>query len=681
MKKRKIRKHLALMLLVAMVLNILTPLDAFAAKNLPFGSPIYSKQMQGEIKITGNTLQRPVDSTPNINQILNGEMQINNNKFITTHLDLDDDDNTANSSSANLIIKADATVEKAYLIWGATVTGKPNAEFDKTVGPTIKFKTPKTADYQTITPTKWNQFPDVKKDYTAYADVTDLVKQGGAGTYWGADIPQGTNTNDRYGGWALVVVFKDSTQPLNDLSVYFGHAQIKAGSPEEITVTDLNTPPTGEVKTKVGFVVWEGDIKKGSSGNNPDDYVIVKKNELIENKLKDAYSHENNFFRSIISDNGELLTNRNPANLNNVGIDAKIVNADGYLDNEATEAKFTFGSSWEWYYPTILTTQIELYSPEIEITKTVINETGNDPAKVGDILEYTIVAENTSVDPATNTIAIDPLPKGVDYELDTIEVKTGSEFIKMTDGAGDDIAEYDAEKNQVVIRIGEGANATQGGTFKKGDVFEAKFKVKINEEALGAPIKNTLDINFNGSFAQGMSEAGTVSITPEPQKPDFTFEKTADKDKDYEPKVGDEITYNFTVTNTGNVTLKEISLEDNMSFINGETPVLNMTELAPTEIATASAKYKVTQADMDKGFVKNTAKVQATPPDGKVIEKSDFVRLPAEQTPSFTFEKTADKDKNYKPKVGDEIKYTFTVKNTGNVTLKEISITDNMFKG
>ncbi|WP_447440344.1 DUF7507 domain-containing protein, partial [Staphylococcus aureus] len=76
-------------------------------------------------------------------------------------------------------------------------------------------------------------------------------------------------------------------------------------------------------------------------------------------------------------------------------------------------------------------------------------------------------------------------------------------------------------------------------------------------------------------------------------------------------KAGDEVTYDFKVTNTGTVTLKDVELTDPM-FKDGVT--LKETTLAPGESTTGQAKHVVTQEEVDAGVLTNTATVKGTPP-------------------------------------------------------------------
>ena len=78
---------------------------------------------------------------------------------------------------------------------------------------------------------------------------------------------------------------------------------------------------------------------------------------------------------------GANLTNRNPASVNNLGADAKVVDAPGVVPNGATSTNVTFSTTGDFYYPAVLTTQIDLYAPTITGTKSVSNLNGNTPGQ------------------------------------------------------------------------------------------------------------------------------------------------------------------------------------------------------------------------------------------------------------------------------------------------------------
>ncbi|WP_124057900.1 DUF7507 domain-containing protein [Vaginisenegalia massiliensis] len=150
-------------------------------------------------------------------------------------------------------------------------------------------------------------------------------------------------------------------------------------------------------------------------------------------------------------------------------------------------------------------------------------------------------------------------------------------------------------------------------------------------------------------------------------------------------QVGDKITYIFTVTNTGNTTLKDVRVNDPM-FINLNIPItLASTTLAPGESTEAKAIYTVTQADLDAGHIYNHASATGTPPtqpNGQTppspVDDAEH-DVPAVENPSIHLEKTATEPEFVK--AGDVIHFNFKVENTGNITLDKIEINDPLLSG
>ncbi|MFW0776067.1 DUF7507 domain-containing protein, partial [Paenarthrobacter nitroguajacolicus] len=86
-------------------------------------------------------------------------------------------------------------------------------------------------------------------------------------------------------------------------------------------------------------------------------------------------------------------------------------------------------------------------------------------------------------------------------------------------------------------------------------------------------------------------------------------------------KVGDVITYAFSAKNTGNVTLKNVSITDplvGLSALVYTWPGVPG-ELLPGQTVTAAATYAITQADIDAGHVANSATTTGTPPTGPPV--------------------------------------------------------------
>ncbi len=159
-----------------------------------------------------------------------------------------------------------------------------------------------------------------------------------------------------------------------------------------------------------------------------------------------------------------------------------------------------------------------------------------------------------------------------------------------------------------------------------------------------------------------------VVTTPIPSNPSITLDKVAGTPSG--DSAGDTIAYTFLVTNTGNVTLNPVSVDD---------PAVGAvscpaTTLAPTASTTCTATYVLTQADVDAGEFVNVATASGTPPTGDPVTAEDTTTTPIVPDPSITLDKVAGTPTGNS--AGDTIPYTFIVTNTGNVTLDPVSVDD-----
>ncbi|MFK3649432.1 OmpA family protein, partial [Lysobacter enzymogenes] len=171
-------------------------------------------------------------------------------------------------------------------------------------------------------------------------------------------------------------------------------------------------------------------------------------------------------------------------------------------------------------------------------------------------------------------------------------------------------------------------------------------------------------------------------ITPAPNL-SLKKERTGltDTDNSGGVSLGDTLTYTITATNTGNTTLTNVVVSDDKI-----TPAsTTCASLAPGGTCVLTGTYKVVQADVDAGKVLNSALVTdptvcpagSTDPKCKTNHEE-----PITATPSLELTKTAgaiidtDTPANGAGDVGDTVAYTFAVKNTGNVVLTNVNVTD-----
>jgi len=172
----------------------------------------------------------------------------------------------------------------------------------------------------------------------------------------------------------------------------------------------------------------------------------------------------------------------------------------------------------------------------------------------------------------------------------------------------------------------------------------------------------------SGTPPVGAPVSGTDTVTtPIDQAPAVSLLKQAGAPSGN--TAGSTIVYSFVVTNTGNVTLDPVSVDDPLAG-----PVTcPVTTLAPTASTTCTATYTLTQADVDSGQVDNTATTTGTPPAGPGVTSTSSTSTAITATPGIALVKsgTARGDR-----AGDEVDYSFVVTNTGNVTLDPVSVDD-----
>ncbi|KZE89663.1 DUF7507 domain-containing protein [Microbacterium sp. TNHR37B] len=178
------------------------------------------------------------------------------------------------------------------------------------------------------------------------------------------------------------------------------------------------------------------------------------------------------------------------------------------------------------------------------------------------------------------------------------------------------------------------------------------------------------------------SDESTAIVTIDAD-PGLSLEKTASTDD--ASRVGDTITYSFLVTNTGNVTLTDVAVDEGAFTGTGELSPLapaSVASLAPGQEATFTATYVLTQADVDAGSVSNTATGVGVPPDGPPVESPpSTVIVEFDPEPGLSVVKSATPNDAASFTVGQEITYSFVVTNTGNVTLTDVAVAEGTFTG
>ncbi|MDY0341319.1 MAG: lamin tail domain-containing protein, partial [Coriobacteriia bacterium] len=380
-------------------------------------------------------------------------------------------------------------------------------------------------------------------------------------------------------------------------------------------------------------------------------------------------------------------------------------------------------------------------APSIELVKTgALDLGGNGRADAGDTISYTFAVTNTGNVPLTNVTVTDPKVTVVGGPLASLGVGatnstafTGTYVLTQADinaGAftntatatgyhnGTAVSDTDSDTQTLVTQPAIGitksaspATATVGDTISytivvtnTGNVSltgvtvtDPKLGMTVSVGTLGAgashavtpsptyvvkesdlpgPLQNTATAEgYYGAQEVTASASASVSLYASPA---IGITKSASP-KAYSA-VGQQITYTFAVTNTGNVTLTNVKIDD--ARLGVANLAVTPSTLAPGQQGTAQATYTITQGDLDAGSVYNVATGTGTPPTGPNVTGQDDETITATQAPKLSLEKKTngqDADAPTGPVVlvGSTVTWTYEVTNTGNVTLTSIVVTDD----
>ena len=205
-----------------------------------------------------------------------------------------------------------------------------------------------------------------------------------------------------------------------------------------------------------------------------------------------------------------------------------------------------------------------------------------------------------------------------------------------------------------------------------GGKVSFRYEYQIPEDASAGQIENLVIAAGEGT-------------DPEYQKPDISLTKKAEK---YVYKPGEIVNYTLTVTNTGNVDLVNVKVEDSLSGgVWMDSPDIG--DLAVGESVTLAYQYTIPEGAADGEKIKNVAVAAGTtvpnpedpeypgePEQPEEVKDTDEEEVTVENdsAPAIDIVKSVDR-KVLKP--GETAVYTLIVTNTGNTDLTDVAVTDS----
>ena len=191
--------------------------------------------------------------------------------------------------------------------------------------------------------------------------------------------------------------------------------------------------------------------------------------------------------------------------------------------------------------------------------------------------------------------------------------------------------------------------------------------------------------DVNAGFVQNTATAQAVtinglpvfsdpsSVTVSVLAPSISIAKSVSSISGSGTAIGDMVTYGFTVQNTGAVRLDGVTINDPLGPILGGPITLLPGE---TDTSTFSLVYTITAADVNAGFVQNTATAQAVTINGLPVFSDPSSVTVSVLAPSISIAKSVSSISGSGTAIGDMVTYGFTVQNTGAVRLDGVTIND-----
>ena len=696
-----------------------------------FNTPIYQSVHKGELFSTGNTnLKIANENTAAAQTFLNTRGASSGyaiNNFPLEFADVDNDPNTYNSSRAYIDLNGAKEIAWAGLFWSASRYKGPaygTNLSDEEISAPVQFTTP-NGTVQRVSPQRYHRidqdatnpgqrFGYNNTGFSNYADVTSILQgdKSATGSYTLADIPMTSSLNGQYqyynfSGWSLFVVTKDQASKSRAFSIYYGARGNAAGTNNEFTMSNFLTAKQGNLDPIVTWFTVQGD--KYWTGDNAQ----IKNSAGIWVNISNTLNPVNNAMNATVTDNDEHMVDKYPGkfapdhpNFLDIDIDRMAI-PEGVLNAGQNQINFRTTSSGDDYSTNAIGFAVNAETPEFEIKKEIVEP--KETYKVGETITYRVSLKNTKADSeAINSVSKDALDGRLNYLPGSLKIISGPNSGEKTDASGDDQAEYDETNKQIIVRVGNGATATQGGSYK-ADTAETiyEFKAQINERAKANElVPNSATVEavdiLTSAKVNETSNIVEAKIADEQVTGKLTAIKTVNNAK---PKLGETIEYTISFRNTiENSVLNKVVItdqlpkgltyvKDSLTSIGDEPQPTSLKEAngtitaeypSITDTKERSIRFKVIVNEEAKAgeTILNKAKVDDTvnpPEEPEVPITPEEPITPRVKEGKLTATKTVN---NAKPKLGEAIEYTISFRNTiENGVLNKVVITDQLPKG
>ena len=302
--------------------------------------------------------------------------------------------------------------------------------------------------------------------------------------------------------------------------------------------------------------------------------------------------------------------------------------------------------------------------PSVKIDK-LVNGQERDEVAVGEVFTYTVKVTNDGEVELVNAVVADPAPTGVTM-LTTDKGSIAGNAVTYTIPS---------------LKVGENTVIT--------------ITAKVNEYKAGDMVNtacvNAVEVNPGNPTVKDDCDDATVTVT-KPKAPAVKIEKLVNGKESVQVAVNETFTYTIKVTNNGEVDLVNAVVTDpapaNVQFLttdkgtitgNALTYTIPSLKVGENTVITMTAKITA----QVEGSIKNTACVNAVEVNpGNPTEKDDcddaYVNVPPVviTNPGISIVKTVNGVEQTQVAVGEIFTYKVVVKNTGDINLTNVVVTD-----
>ncbi|MCV6629911.1 MAG: T9SS type B sorting domain-containing protein [Flavobacteriaceae bacterium] len=518
--------------------------------------PSEKQTIRGDIRIISNNILNP-----NIGTNLSYTGSQNNQDLSMSYIDIDDDNTTFSSSSAQLEIPNNSCTKIVYaaLYWGGTYPYEHGTSGPTDTNPPIdsnrlenykkvKLKIP-NGNYIELGPNSPSAFDYTniydqgdspifsQAPYVNYINITSILQAlpNASGTYTIADVVGTTGwiSGGSTAGWTMVVVFEDPSLSPKKFSIQDGLFRIDKGHSYTNSLDSFLTKSQGAVNLSLGHGVLDAD----RSGVGSQVRIKPSANSNFSPINGGIFRSENDFFDSQITQQFNHNNNRTPTNTNSLGWDSSWYSIPNPFNTTISNSETKIDVQYQQLGPQTdaFYLYLQAFAAEIELPKLDLimepqdltgSALGNNILQLGSEMIFRIQFQNTGNEDLQQTkirLPLSPqaifvphglvLPSGVSHTYDTdkneLLFEIPDNLVETFDPAYDIQVRLKINPNCDVFKekcgnlIGLQSFASYRGTHNtqmKNDIGSSSSK---NNCAVGNPGPSFVQLSLNGcSFSR-----------------------------------------------------------------------------------------------------------------------------------------------------------------------------------